>query len=687
VVMGAAPDGLTASGIECGSTVADLDCAPGLPDGTGPNLVINANLILGNSAASGSGGGLRLQSVNGTEIAAWPNKPANWNSVKVTNNIIVNNVAGWDGGGVSLQDALKVDIINNTIASNDTTASSGVLFNTLGAPLASAPGATNQTTSPSTSAPQPAGLVSMQNSANLTSTFVTAGGQPLAITCPVNHPNCAQFSNPYLANDLFWQNRAFYIGVGALSTGYQQNIITMFNAAFNGNGIAQTNGTAVISQPGGAATTANGAGLVITGGTGACMTNSTYWDIGVRGDSGPGNHNNGTWVLSPTYSALTNASENTGTTYAATNLVATNPDLSSQYCNGSRTPPEAGGFAGWQVPPGISDATVPNPVFNLSPAATVDEGNNWVNISWGPLALTNPVTGSTLGNYAPAAGSPVIDVIPPLSGAGQAAPTTDFFGNPRPDIRGSRIDIGAVEYQQPPGPAVAAVTGGPVAFGNVVVGTTSATHTLTLNNTGGSAMTGVTVVVTAPFTRAGGTCAATLAAGASCTVTVAFSPTAPGASTGTATITGSVAVTGSPVALSGTGVAAVVSASLTPASWSPTQARNCPGTGLGVLACDFDPAQGFTLTNTGNVTLTGIAQGVLGGVNASEYAIARMLSNCGPAGGGQLGSDVTLAPGATCTVTVQFKPLTAQPTGIKNATISVTDLAGTQTSNLSGRAQ
>jgi Abnormal spindle-like microcephaly-assoc'd, ASPM-SPD-2-Hydin len=686
VVMGAAPDGLTASGIECGSTVADLDCAPGLPDGTGPNLVINANLILGNSAASGSGGGLRLQSVNGTEIAAWPNRPANWNSVKVTNNIIVNNVAGWDGGGVSLQDALKVDIINNTIASNDTTASSGVLFNTLGAPLASAPGATNQTTSASTSAPQPAGLVSMQNSANLTSTFVTATGKPLTITCPNNNPGCSQFSNPYLANDLFWQNRAFYIGVGNLSNAYQQNIITMYNAAFSSSGVAQSTGAPVSSQPGAAATTANGAGSVITGGTGACVSNSTYWDIGVRGDSGPGNHSNAAWVLAPSYSALTNVAENTGTPYAGTNQVATNPDLSSQYCNGSRTPPEAGGYAGWQVPPGISDATVPNPVFNLSPAATVDEGNNWVNISWGPLALTNPVTGNTLGNYAPAVGSPVIDVIPPQSAGGRAAPNTDFFGNPRPDARGSSIDIGAVEYQQP-AVAVAAVTGGPVAFGNVVVGTTSTAHTLTLNNTGGASMTGVTVVVTAPFTRTGGTCAATLAAGASCTITVAFSPTSAGASTGTATITGSVTVTGSPVALSGTGVVAVVSARLTPATWSPAHVRNCPGTGIGVLACDLDPAQVFTLTNTGNVALTGIAQGVLGGVNASEYAIARMLSNCGPAGGGQLAGDVTLAPGATCTVTVQFKPLTAQPTGIKNATVSVTDLAGTQTSNLSGNAQ
>ena len=64
-----------------------------------------------------------------------------WNHVTVTNNIIANNVAGWDGAGISLLDALNIDIINNTIVSNDTTASAGVLFNTLGAPVAQSAGA------------------------------------------------------------------------------------------------------------------------------------------------------------------------------------------------------------------------------------------------------------------------------------------------------------------------------------------------------------------------------------------------------------------------------------------------------------------------------------------------------------------------------------------------------------------
>jgi hypothetical protein len=49
-------------------------------------------------------------------------------------------------------------------------------------------------------------------------------------------------------------------------------------------------------------------------------------------------------------------------------------------------------------------------------------------------------------------------------------------------------------------------------------------------------------------------------------------------------------------------------------------------------------------------------------------------------------ANTTLAPGASCVVTVQFQPKTAQTTGVKTATISVTDAAGTQTSTLTGTA-
>jgi hypothetical protein len=270
-------------------------------------------------------------------------------------------------------------------------------------------------------------------------------------------------------------------------------------------------------------------------------------------------------------------------------------------------------------------------------------------------------------------------------------PATDFFGNPRPDPAvPNKIDIGAVEFQGVgTGVAVASVTGGPLAFGNVVVGTTSAARTLTLHNTGNANLTGITVVVTSPFSRAGGTCGGSLTpAAGSCTITVVFSPTAAGAAAGTVTITANVVVIGSPVNLTGTGVAPVVAATLTPTSHAyPNQTRSATACGTADLGCLGAPAQMFLLTNTGNVPLTGIAQGVLGGTNPTEFNVDRLISTCGPGGGGQLLGQTTLAPGATCVVTVAFHPLTSQTTGAKSATISVTDAAGTQTSTLTGTAQ
>jgi len=203
-------------------------------------------------------------------------------------------------------------------------------------------------------------------------------------------------SNPILRNDLFWQNRAFNISVGGNGPGQleQQHLVTLLPA---------------LTQPQADALTTVGGSTVITGGTGACVTGATYWDIGVRGDvsSTPGSsvQANTGFKLSPQYSILTNG--NAYGPFGTTHNLAGNPLVAQQYCNGARTPPEDGG-SGYAVPPGISDATLPNPVFNLTPSATVDEGNNWVNMAYGPLSLVNPAILSSdatnynkpLGNYA-----------------------------------------------------------------------------------------------------------------------------------------------------------------------------------------------------------------------------------------------------------------------------------------------
>ena len=411
------------------TNIPDADCPPGLSDGTGPNLVINANLIQANAADSGAGGGLRLQQVNGTDVSAFYRQPTRWNNVSVTNNIIVNNVAGWDGAGISLEDSLNVSIINNTISSNDALATSGVLTSSIGTPQSSAPAGNCVMAGPSgpstASCPQSAGVTSEGNSPILTTTFTG-----LTITCPTGMPHCTGFSNPLLENNVIWQNRTFYIGIGNLGqgTGNQQKLVSLFDAF-------------------------TGAAAPVQTASGQCTPGVSYWDLGIRGDTGPSNHSSG-FSFSPTYSVLDDPAD-----YSTGHNLGSNPSLVSQYCNGSRVPPTCtvadgcGGPSGYGVPPGIADALSPNPVFSLTPAATVDEGNNWINVSWGPLSVTDDSTlgadgnyggGALFGNYALAPGSPAIDYIP----VAQTHPTTDFFGNSRPDpVNTTKFDVGAIEYQ------------------------------------------------------------------------------------------------------------------------------------------------------------------------------------------------------------------------------------------------
>jgi len=674
IVMGAAPDGAppnSPAGTECGSTT-DVDCAPGLSDGTGPGTTINANLIMGNSADSGSGGGIRLQDVNGTEVGFFPRGPLpvtsgptlfrspGWNSVSVTNNIIANNVAGWDGAGVSLQDALVVNLINNTIISNDTTASSGVLFNTIGAPLASAPGSNciQPASGGTASCPQPAGVVTMQNTSLLTTSL-----NGVTVTCPAGHgtgQTCKNFSIPLLANDVIWDNRAFYIGIGGPGAGLlnQQNLVALYNAF---------SATPVVTQSTTDSSAANGTGTIISGGTGACVSGVSYWDIGVRGDTGPTNHGGGV-TLAPTYSVLTSLG---GTAdYAATALhnTASNPTVLSQYCNGSRSPPEFKSL-GYQVPPGIADATVPNPVFNLTPAATVDEGNNWINLSWGPLAETNAVSGSLLGNYGPASTSSVINYIPSTAATYAEAPSLDFYGTQRKT--NNAVDAGAVEFTGTVAATLSAtVSPNPLAFGNWPTGASSAALSLTVTNSGNAALAGGTFtfgggtpqpfsrVTTGTFPAGAPNCGVGLAVGASCTIKVVFTPATAGAFSRSLTVayTGAT-VTPTPVTLTGTGVSTRAPVSISPLTITlPTGSATGTGT--------------VTFTNT---AAAGGAQLVVTNVAATGGTLGTYMFTNGPLAGPDTCTGAALAPGASCTVSVRFTNLFAARGVNRAGTITFTD--------------
>jgi hypothetical protein len=93
-----------------------------------------------------------------------------------------------------------------------------------------------------------------------------------------------------------------------------------------------------------------------------------------------------------------------------------------------------------------------------------------------------------------------------------------------------------------------------VSFASTSVGSTSSAQSVTVTNPGTSAVSMSSIGATGPFSESNN-CGLSLAASASCTVSVSFSPTASGAATGTLSVNSS--APGSPltVALTGTGAA------------------------------------------------------------------------------------------------------------------------------------
>jgi len=192
-------------------------------------------------------------------------------------------------------------------------------------------------------------------------------------------------------------------------------------------------------------------------------------------------------------------------------------------------------------------------------------------------------------------------------------------------------------------------------FASTTVGSTTAAQVVTVKNTGTATATLTSETVTgtnaSSFVKSSTTCGATLAAGATCTVSVQFKPAAAGALSASLAIADN--ATGSPqtVALSGTGTAAstfTVSLAPTALAFGSTAVGSTNAT-VGVV----------TVKNTGTGTVTLTSETVTG-TNASSFV--KSSTTCG----------ATLAAGATCTVSVQFKPAAA---GALSASLSIADNA------------
>lgn len=93
-----------------------------------------------------------------------------------------------------------------------------------------------------------------------------------------------------------------------------------------------------------------------------------------------------------------------------------------------------------------------------------------------------------------------------------------------------------------------------LSFPSTGVGASSSASTVTITNTSATvALANLVLSTSASFQLAANTCGAQLAAGANCTASIAFAPTAAGANTGTLTLTSSTLAAPVTVALAGTG--------------------------------------------------------------------------------------------------------------------------------------
>ena len=488
----------------------EAPAAGGLSLGSGPGVTVDSNLVQGNFAQGGHGGGIALTQVNGSDATCTKSKKgvvqcSYQNSVSVINNMIVDNVAGWSAGGLYLQDALNVSVFNNTVAMNDSVGIAGPLF----------------TNGSNHGTPNPAGIAADANSPALAG----LGFGTLAYSLPQS-----------LTNNILWHNRSFYANLSGTrnppnNVGFQGTAGPYYSAAqlCVSNSTTAITAANCVAAPYQITSTPTALSTIATG---QCGTTSqeAYWDLGVVGDTTP---TSGATKLSPTYSVLTST-----TGYGGANNTAADPALVKSYCNSSQA---------------IS--------------ASSDEQGNFVDFRYGPLTQTAPVgvtiPGTAAGGLFGSYGIQGTSSSAYNAGSAAGAPGYDFFGTKRPQA--NLFDIGAMEYKG------SAATQGTVSFSSATGATLNGAGTaLNFGTKSGTVQSAVTVSVSSgsvtfgadsvtntggnnAFSKGADTCTGTTVnAGSTCTVVVNF--TAP---RGGQTRNGSLSLTdngtGSPQTLSLTG--------------------------------------------------------------------------------------------------------------------------------------
>ena len=196
-----------------------------------------------------------------------------------------------------------------------------------------------------------------------------------------------------------------------------------------------------------------------------------------------------------------------------------------------------------------------------------------------------------------------------------------------------------------------------LAFGTQLISSSSAPQSVTISNTGTAALSIASIAADGPAAGDYGisnTCGSSLAAGANCTVTATFTPSAAWSRVAAIKVTDNAQSSPQVIGLAGNGASGGV-ATFSPSSLTFTTR----------LMYTTSPATPLTLTNTGTAALQ------IANISAAgDYA---QTNNCG----------TSVAAGASCTINVTFTPTF---NGARPGWINVTfvDPAGIQSASISG---
>ncbi len=228
-----------------------------------------------------------------------------------------------------------------------------------------------------------------------------------------------------------------------------------------------------------------------------------------------------------------------------------------------------------------------------------------------PLSISSiTITGTNSGDFAQTSNCPVSPAT--LATGGNCTVSVTFTPSATDtrtasliitdDAAGSPHQVTITGTGATPAPAVT-LSPTSLTFAAETVGSTSAPQTVTLTNSGSAALSITKIAASGDYTQSNG-CGASLAVGASCTISVTFSPKGSGSRTGSVAITDNASGSPQSFSLSGTGIAAFTLSSSTTTTTLNIGTTSTTFTIAAASSSGFTSSISLNCSNTAGATCT-----------------------------------------------------------------------------------